>query len=235
MRVNIRSPVGANSFPDLTSRGASYTIAQKRSLLEEVPRMAGTIRLATEQDAAQTRAIYAPIVNNTSFSFEIATPSVSDMRQRITKTLERMPWLSCEVEGAVVGYAYANPHRVRAAYQWSVEVSVYVQEQYRQKRVARALYTSLFAILQLQGFYNAYAGITLPNDGGVRLHESLGFESVGVYRAVAYKLGAWHDVGWWQKTLQPHPTEPKAPITLVQAQTLPEWADALGAGRALVG
>lgn len=192
--------------------------------------MTGTIRLATENDAAQTRAIYAPIVKHTSFSFELTPPNVSDMRQRIAKNLERLPWLSCEYDDKVVGYTYANPHRVRAAYQWSVEVSVYVDEEYRQKGVARALYTSLFALLRLQGYYNVYAGITLPNDGGVKLHESLGFQPVGVYQAVAYKLGAWHDVSWWQMALQDRPQSPEPPIALPTAQTLPAWDDALAAG-----
>jgi L-amino acid N-acyltransferase YncA len=192
--------------------------------------MTGTIRLATENDAAATRAIYVPIVKQTSFSFELTPPNVSDMRQRLVKTLERLPWLVCEYGGVVVGYTYANPHRVRAAYQWSVEVSVYVHAEYRQKRVARALYTSLFALLRLQGYYNVYAGITLPNDGGVRLHESLGFQSVGVYEAVAYKLGAWQDVSWWQMMLQDRPGAPKPPTILPAAQALPEWEDALNAG-----
>jgi L-amino acid N-acyltransferase YncA len=196
--------------------------------------MTATIRLAGEHDAAQIRAIYAPIVRDTSFSYELTTPTVSDVQQRIVKTLERMPWLSCEVDGVVVGYTYANPHRLRPAYQWSVEVSVYVHAAYRQQGVARALYTSLFAILRLQGFYNAYAGITQPNEGGVRLHESLGFTLVGIYRAVAYKLGAWHDVGWWQLALQEHPADPTPPVSLPQAQTAPGWAAALRAGAPLL-
>lgn len=188
------------------------------------------IRLATEQDAAQIRSIYAPIVNNTSFSFELTAPTVNDMRRRIAKTLERMPWLSCEVDGLVVGYTYANPHRVRAAYQWSVEVSVYVHPDYRQKGVARGLYASLFEVLKLQGYYNAYAGITLPNDGGVKLHESLGFQSVGIYRAVAYKLEAWHDVSWWQLALQARSVAPQAPADLSVLRSSSQGEAALAAG-----
>jgi phosphinothricin acetyltransferase len=196
--------------------------------------MSGTIRLAKRQDASHILAIYRPIVHNTSCSFELTPPSVSDMEQRILKTLERLPWLSCAVDGDVLGYAYANPHRVRASYQWSVEVSVYVHEQHRQKGVARALYTSLFAILRLQGYYNAYAGITLPNTGGVRLHESLGFEPVGVYKSVAYKLHAWHDVGWWQLSLQERPPVPHDPASFASIQASDEWATALAAGEPLL-
>ncbi len=196
--------------------------------------MAATIRLATRNDAEQTIAIYAPIVKNTSCSFELNPPSVHDMQQRILKTLERMPWLSCEVDGVIAGYTYANPHRVRASYQWSVEVSVYVHEQYRQKGVARALYTSLFNVLALQGFYNAYAGITLPNTGGIKLHESLGFEPVGIYKSVAYKLDTWHDVGWWQRPLQDRPAAPRPPLTFAAVQTAPEWNDVISSGAALL-
>lgn len=196
--------------------------------------MSTAIRLATESDAAQIRAIYAPIVSDTAYSFETAPPTIGEMRQRIGKTLERLPWLSCAFGEVVAGYAYANPHRVRAAYQWSVEVSVYVHPDYRRRSVGSALYTSLFAILRLQGFYNAYAGITLPNDGGVQLHESLGFRGVGSYEHVAYKLGAWHNVGWWQLTLQPHPVAPQAPQSLPAVLGSPDWEAALSAGEALL-
>jgi phosphinothricin acetyltransferase len=197
--------------------------------------MSATIRLATEQDAAQTLAIYTPLVTNTNRSFELEPPSVNDMQQRIMRTLERMPWLSCEIDGTVAGYAYANPHRVRAAYQWSVEVSVYVDEGQVRKGIGRALYTSLLQLLSLQGFYNAYAGISLPNPPAVALHESMGFQQVGVYRAVAYKLGAWHNVGWWQKELQERPDTPTPPMPLTAVRSKStEWEAALAAGTALI-
>ena len=96
----------------------------------------------------------------------------------------------------MVGYAYAGRHRSREAYQWSVEVSVYVAENQHRRGVGRALYTSLVECLRLQGFFHAYAGITLPNPASVGLHESLGFQPVGVYKDVGYKLGQWHTVGW---------------------------------------
>ncbi len=196
--------------------------------------MAALIRLATAQDATQIRAIYAPIVTYTNFSFELTPPTVSELRQRMSKTLERMPWLSCDLDGVVAGYAYATPHRVRVAYQWSVEVVVYVHEQHRQRGVARALYRSLFALLRLQGYYNAFAGITLPNEPGARLHQSLGFQPVGVYRAVAYKRGAWHDVEWYQLVLQEHANNPPVPTVLPRLVDTPGVAAALEAGSALL-
>jgi L-amino acid N-acyltransferase YncA len=144
--------------------------------------------------------------------------------------VERMPWLVCEHRGELLGYAYASPHRVRAAYQWSVDVSVYIHAQARRSGVGRGLYRSLFALLTLQGFYHAYAGITLPNPASVGLHESLGFQPVGVYRSVGYKLGAWHDVGWWQLALQERVPAPEPPLQPGTVRESAAWRAALATG-----
>jgi phosphinothricin acetyltransferase len=109
--------------------------------------MPPVIRLATEQDAEQIQAIYAPIVCDTAISFELEPPTVSNMRQRITQTLAHLPWVVCEHQGAIQGYAYASPHRTRAAYQWSVDVSVYVHARARRARVGQAMYRALFQLL----------------------------------------------------------------------------------------
>jgi phosphinothricin acetyltransferase len=194
-----------------------------------------TIRLATAADAAQIQAIYAPIVSSTIISFELDPPTVDELRQRIATTLSTLPWLVCERYNMILGYAYAGPHRSRAAYQWSVDVSAYVHASAQRIGVGRALYTSLFAALRLQGFYNAYAGITLPNPASVGLHESLGFTPVGVYRNVGYKFGAWHDVGWWQRTLEEHTNAPELPLNLRQISASAGWDRALHEGLALLG
>ena len=196
--------------------------------------MTATIRLATEADAEGIVAIYAPIVRETAISFEVEAPDVNAMRRRITETLAHLPWLVCERRGEVLGYAYASMHRTRAAYQWSVDVSVYVHVRIRRSGVGKALYTSLLRFLDLQGFYNVYAGITLPNPASVRLHESLEFQPVGVYRAVGYKLGAWHDVGWWHLALRPHAVPPGPPVDFGQIQDAPESHTALAAGMRLL-
>ncbi|MBA3823404.1 MAG: N-acetyltransferase [Ktedonobacterales bacterium] len=185
------------------------------------------IRLATEADASACQAIYAPIVRESATSFEIDPPTVAEMAQRITKTLTRWPWLVCEQSAEVVGYAYASPHRERAAYQWAVDVSVYVHDQRRGQGIGRALYTALFAALRAQGYYHVLAGIALPNPGSVALHEAMGLVPLGVYRQVGYKLGAWHDVGWWQGALQPLPAHPQPPLALATLQQHATW-DALG-------
>jgi L-amino acid N-acyltransferase YncA len=192
--------------------------------------MPATIRLATENDADQIAAIYAPIVRDTVISFEVEPPTVDEMRQRLTETLPHLPWLVCEHDGQVLGYAYASRHRARAAYQWAVDTTVYVHEQARRTGMGRALYSSLREVLALQGYYNAYAGIALPNVGSVGLHEAVGFRPVGVYRKVGYKLGAWHDVGWWQLSLQALQDKPDPPRPLQLVQGSAAWDAALAAG-----
>lgn len=161
------------------------------------------IRTATPDDAAAVAAIYAPIVQHTAISFETEPPDAAEMRSRIKKTLALLPWLVAEDEaGHVCGYAYASKHRERAAYQWSVDTTVYVREDQRGRGVGRALYGQLLPLLASLGYCQAFAGIALPNAGSVALHEAVGFVALGVYRDVGFKQGQWRDVGWWQKTLR---------------------------------
>ena len=188
------------------------------------------IRLATAQDAGQIQAIYSPIVSQTAISFETEPPTVDEMRRRVKNTLKNLPWLVCVQQEKILGYAYASQHRARAAYQWCVDVSVYIHPQARRQGIGHGLYNSLFKILALQGFYNVYAGIALPNPASVGLHESLGFKPIGVYSAVGYKLGAWHDVGWWHLSLRPKSIPPVEPQILQTVQESKEWEAALSAG-----
>lgn len=193
-----------------------------------------TIRFATAQDAAGIQAIYAPIVRDTVTSFEMEVPSVDDMRQRIVQTVIQYPWLVGDDGGTVCGYAYAGAYRKRTAYQWSVEVSVYVHADCRRQGVGRALYTALFALLIEQGYVSAFAGATLPNPGSVGLHEAMGFQPVGVYPNVGYKMGAWHDVGWWGLALQPPPADPAPPRPISEIVGTPAWEDAMRRGEQLL-
>lgn len=188
------------------------------------------IRLARSEDARAIQAIYVPVVTSTSTSFEVTPPTVAEMRQRIEEKLLTHPWVVFETQGQVVGSAYASAYRTRAAYQWSVEVSVYLHEGWRGQGIGLALYISLFALLRLQGFFSVYAGITLPNPASVALHERMGMQPVGVYQHVGYKLGAWHDVGWWQGSLQSHSPTPATPLSLGEAQALSGWEAALASG-----
>ena len=172
------------------------------------------IRLARPADAAAINAIYTPHISDGVASFETMPPTDTEMAERIRRAVGERPWLVYEDGGAVWGYAYAARHRERLAYQWSVEVSVYVHRLKHRAGVGRALYQVLFQELARLGYYNAYAGITLPNAASVALHESFGFASVGVYRHAGFKLGRWWDVGWWQKSLCAHTVPVNAPAAL---------------------
>jgi L-amino acid N-acyltransferase YncA len=187
-------------------------------------------RLADASDAAAIASIYRPYVIGAATSFETEPPDAAEMARRIETGLGFAPWLICtDDRGVVLGYAYASRHRDRAAYQWSVDVTVYIHADQHRRGIGRALYLRLFPLLRLQGFYVAHAGITLPNPGSVGLHEALGFRAVGVYPAVGWKLGDWRDVGWWQLPLQTRPPSPTPPLSLAQAQALPGWTAALNA------
>ncbi|HEV7772669.1 MAG TPA: arsinothricin resistance N-acetyltransferase ArsN1 family B [Conexibacter sp.] len=177
-----------------------------------------TIRPADPaRDAASCAAIYAPFVRASVVSFEEVAPDADAFAARIARLAATHPWLVSEVDGHVVGFAYGSPHRERAAYRWACEVSVYIDAAHRGRGIGRALYEALFALLRAQRIHVACAGITLPNDASVGLHETLGFELVGNYRRIGWKAGAWHDVGWWQLQLLPQlddgtpPPEPLPP------------------------
>lgn len=170
------------------------------------------IRPANSGDAAGCLDIYTPIVRETPITFETEIPAVGAFARRIDETMRDYPWLICEVGAAIAGYAYGCRHRERQAYQWSVEVSVYVAREHHRSGIGRALYTELLDTLRRQGYANAYAGIALPNPASVSFHESFGFAPVGVYRQVGYKSGRWHDVGWWALRLLRGDFAPKTPI-----------------------
>jgi L-amino acid N-acyltransferase YncA len=193
-----------------------------------------TIRLANEQDAESILAIYAPFVRATPISFEVEMPSAGQMQERIRSALVAHPWLVCERDERVIGYAYASRHRERMAYQWSVDVTVYVDPATQRAGVGRALYTALLELLGSQGFFNAFAGIALPNAASVGLHESLGFKPIGVYRNVGYKLGRWHDVGWWQRALRSPSPAPVPPLPLDTVRESSAWQAAIDAGMQLL-
>lgn len=180
--------------------------------------MSVTLRLASLDDAADILAIYAPYCASTNVTFEVVPPTLDQMRDRIARITDEYPWLVGEVDGRVVGYVYASRFRERAAYRWTAEVAVYVAPSAQRRGLGRALYTSLIAILRAQGFFQAVAGITVPNISSIRLHESVGFQQTGVFPAVGHKEGRWLDVGWWQLALQPeisNPPEPR-PVRLLR-------------------
>ena len=192
--------------------------------------MTADIRLATGADGAALAAIYAPAVESQATSFELEPPDAAEMGRRVAAVGAKTPWLACVHRGAVIGYAYGAQHRDRAAYAWSAEVSAYVHANAQRAGVGKALYASLFAVLSLQGFRSAYAGITLPNAASVRFHESVGFTPVGVYHDIGYKFGRWHDVAWFERALGPHEIEVRAPRPITEITAEPSFISALGTG-----
>ncbi len=171
------------------------------------------------RDAAACAVVYAPSVTEGVASLEERAPEPPELADRIRIMSRDFPWLVAEIDDQVAGYAYASRHHERASYRWSADVTVYVGAAHQRRGVGRRLYRPLLELLTRQGFYEACAGITLPNEASVRLHESLGFGAIGVYRNIGFKLGSWRSVGWWQLTLRPHdpdraPAEPGPPLRL---------------------
>lgn len=170
------------------------------------------IRPALPADATAMLDIYAPYIENTSVTFETKRPTDAAFAQRVETYQLQHPWLLCEINGVVAGYAYASAYREREAYQWSAECSVYIHPDFRRRHVAQALYTALFELLRLQDYRNVYAVINLPNPSSVALHEQLGFTWFATYEQVGYKLGQWKNVGWWRLILNGFGDNPAAPV-----------------------
>jgi phosphinothricin acetyltransferase len=166
------------------------------------------IRCALSSDASSILDIYAPYIANTAVSFETEVPTVEDFTRRIMGNQESCPWLVYESGGFIAGYAYASKHRDRAAYQWSLESSVYVNESFRQQGIATKLYQKLFQILKYQGCRNLYAGITLPNEKSVIFHQKMGFSKIADYKNIGYKFNRWHTVGWYELQLNVYSDAP---------------------------
>ena len=188
------------------------------------------IRLATIGDGAALAAIYAPYCEGSAVSFEQVAPAPHEMAQRIAAVTLQRPWIVLEDHGTVIGYAYATAHNDRWAYRWSVNTAIYVSQTHHRRGAGRALYTTLFELLRLLGYYTAVAGITLPNAASVGMHETMGFELVGVYRDIGYKLGAWRHVAWYQASLQPLPAEPQEPREIAALSGSAEWRAAISCG-----
>ena len=194
------------------------------------------LRQATREDAAGIAAVYAPYVASTPISFELVPPSATEMAERIAHVTSHAPWLVVEEERGVSGYAYLSLHKERAAYQWSADCAVYVASAHRRAGLGRALYTTLFELGRLQGFCAVHAGITLPNAASVGLHEGFGFVPIARYPKVGHKLGAWHDVGWWQLELNPRnaaPPQRRSPLQVAHEDP-DAWAAAFEAGGRLL-
>lgn len=179
-----------------------------------------TIRTATPEDARALVAIYAPYVEHTPITFEYAVPSVEEFAERIRHTLARYPYLVVESNGIPVGYAYASAFKRRAAYDWSVETSIYVSQDLRSSGVGSLLYEKLEEYLSAQHVCNVCACITYPNPPSIAFHEKHGYETVAHFHASGYKQGKWHDMIWMEKTLCHHTVPPQPFIPFPELASL---------------
>jgi L-amino acid N-acyltransferase YncA len=159
------------------------------------------IRSALPCDAARCAEIYAPYVTDSWVSFEIEPPNETEFANRINAYGVSHAWFVAERDGQIAGYAYASPHRARAAYSTSADVAVYVDPAFVGQGIGRQLYAALFSALKQRNYHAVFAGITQPNDASAALHKAMGFEPVGTYRQVGWKMGGWRDVSWWQRLL----------------------------------
>lgn len=175
-----------------------------------------SIRFATPADVPAILAIYAPYITNSVVSFEYEVPTLAEFSERVRAIQTQFPYVVAERDGRVLGYAYASKHRDRTAYQWSVETSVYVHPDGHRQGIARQLYTTLLAYLRRQGYINAFAGITAPNPESEAFHRVMGFEYLGTFTNIGYKMGAWHSVAWFQLVLQTYQSNPPVPLPIGQ-------------------
>jgi len=167
-----------------------------------------TIAPATRADVTASLEIYQPHITGSWTSFERDVPDEKEFWDRIRQVTLTHPWLVARSGDEVLGYAYANPHRTRWAYQWTCEVSVYVSAQTYRTGIGSQLYNVLFEILKGQNVHTALAGIALPNEQSVAFHRRMGFEEVGTYRNTGYKMDGWRDVLWLQKALLDYSMDP---------------------------
>ena len=171
------------------------------------------VRAATPQDAEQLLEIYTPFVISedcsvSNVSFELTAPDVEEFRQRIKDISKQFPYLVGEVNGQILGYVYCHPYRERLAYQWSVEVTIYLAPAGQGKGLGRLLYETMEKLLCLQGVTMAYSCITVGNDHSIKMHEALGYRLIGTFTNSGYKNGQWLDTVWLEKQLQPCPKQP---------------------------
>lgn len=173
-----------------------------------------TIRFATTEDAAAILGIYRYYIENTTVTFEIEVPTVEAFAQRMEGIMANFPWLVCEIDGEIAGYAYASKHGERAAYRWSADLSVYINERYHRNHIATALYTALLELLRKQGYYTVYAGVSTPNPKSEAFHTAFGFRNLGEFQKVGYKLGEWRGVTWFELPISEYGTKPEETVPI---------------------
>jgi L-amino acid N-acyltransferase YncA len=173
------------------------------------------IRLATVDDADSILNVYTPYVLQTASTFEYDVPSVEEFRNRVAKISAQYPYLVCEYDGEIVGYAYGSTHRERMGYSWCAEATVYLSEAHHRRGIARILYDALFALMKEQGYKSIYVSILSTNVASLAFHRAMGFEDIGMFRNIGYKLGDWHSNIWMQLFLDEHHAAPPLPVAFI--------------------
>ena len=178
--------------------------------------MAGSVsvRFAAREDAAAILKIYEKYIRNTTVTFEIEVPEISAFEERMARITEQFPWLVCEIDGEIAGYAYASKHGERAAYRWSADLSVYIDERYHRRGIAAALYEAVQSLLRAQGYFTVYAGVSTPNPKSEAFHTSQGFRNLGEFKNVGHKLGQWCGVTWYERPLSEYVEKPDEPVSI---------------------
>lgn len=172
------------------------------------------IRFAALEDAADILEIYKKYIKNTRVTFEIEVPTTDAFRERMERIMAQFPWLVCEIDGKIAGYAYGSKHGERAAYRWSADLSVYIDEPYHRYGLGTALYTALLELLRMQGYFTVYAGVSTPNPKSEAFHTAFGFRNLGEFKNAGYKLGCWCGVSWYELVLNEYVSEPIETISI---------------------
>ena len=189
------------------------------------------IRLADpSRDARQVAAIYYPYVINTHITFEYAPPNGSVIASRMKSQQEKFPWLVCEHERELMGFAYGSSFRSQQAYDWSVETTIYVREAAHNLGIGSALYETLIKCLRLQGYMSAVGVIALPNAPSVSLHNKFGYKEIGILPDAGYKPGSWYDVAIWRLKLNEASPTPEKIISIEHITNTLDFAKILATG-----
>lgn len=193
------------------------------------------IRLAEERDVKGILEIYTPFVLDTTVTFEETVPDEVSFWQRMQDIMKDLPFLVCEIDGRIAGYAYASGYRSRASYRWTREVSVYIHPDFYRRKVGHALYTTLNEMVRYQGVANLLAIITMPNESSVAFHEHVGYKKCAEFSNVGYKMNQWLNVGWFELFLQDESLAPKERILpLNEITNLPIFEEAIQKGLRLL-
>ena len=174
------------------------------------------IRFANFDDAANILKIYEKFIKETVVTFEIEVPSIESFQNRMKSIMDFYPWLVCEIDGEIAGYAYASKHGERAAYRWSADLSVYIDEKFHRHHLGTDLYDEVIQYLKKQGFCTLYAAISTPNPKSQAFHESYGFKKIGEFKNVGHKMGKWLDVTWYNLQIAEYSENPQEPLSIQQ-------------------